>query len=127
MRSRLVTVMTTLIITFLIQGIIISVYGDVLFQEGNPAPIIKAIGKLETGDVDYVEISGTPIKYISKSRVDREKMIREYMSDLGWTYKEQMGSGYFFERDGVEGLVNTKQWTGKYFIWTVPGEQTLDS
>ena len=126
-RAKLITIISTLIVTFLLFGIVIGMYGNVLFQEGNPIPLIKSIVELELNEDKFVRFSDDPISYISKSKIDRENTIIEYMNEKDWTYKEQMGSSYFFTRGEEEISVPTRQFTRYYFIWKVPAESTLDN
>lgn len=105
---------TLIIIIFLI---IFTVYGRAIFQEGHPLPIVKAIIQLETSDSDYILFSKTPRKYISKSKIDRETMIKKYMEKDNWTYIEQLGSGYIFTKEHEQAIVVTKQFSSKYFVW----------
>lgn len=115
-----------LMIFFLTSGIILGVFGDAIFQEGNPVPIVKSIIKLESTDVDYVQFSEMPVKYISKSNIDREDIIKKFMKKKNWMYKEQLGNAYFFIKDGEEISVSTRQFTRKYFTWEVPADSTLE-
>lgn len=117
---------STLIIFFLASGIILGVFGDALFQEGNPVPIMTSIIELESTDVDYIQFSEMPVKYISKSNINREDMIKKFMKKKNWIYKEQLGNSYFFIKDDEEISVNTRQFTKKYFTWEVPADSTLE-
>lgn len=125
-KRRIVTVITTLAITFTLMGAILGVYGNVLFQEGNPIPVVSSILKLEFSNADYVKFSASPTKYISKfnSAGDRYSIIKEYMKKKGWEFKEQMGSGLIFDKNGEQTVISTRQYTKNYFIWSVPEQQT---
>lgn len=124
-KAKFTTIILTLIVSFSLIGITIGVYGNVLFQEGNPIPLIKPIVELELNKAEYAQFSDDPISYISKS--DRENIIKEYMNEKDWTYKEQMGSSYFFIKNGEEISVPTSQFTRHYFIWKTPPESTLEN
>lgn len=126
-KLRFMTIISTLIISFLLIGITIGVYGNVLFQEGNPIPLIKSIVELELDKTEYAQFSDDPISYISKSKSDRENIIKEYMNEKEWIYKEQVGSSYFFTKDGEEVSVPTSQYTRHYFIWKIPAESTVEN
>lgn len=125
-RRKILGGASALMIFFLTLGIILGVLGDAIFQEGNPVPIVKSIIKLESTDVDYVKFSEMPVKYISKSNIDREDMIKKFMEKKNWIYKEQLGNSYFFIKDGEEISISTRQFTRKYFTWEVPADSTLE-
>lgn len=123
MRKKVIFPFTLIIIFFLI---IFTIYGRAIFQEGNPLPIVKAIIQLETSDSDYIQYSKKPLKYISKSRIDRELMIKKYMEKNKWSYIEQLGGGYIFTKENEQAIVVTKQFSSKYFVWEVPEEASID-
>ncbi|TKC18480.1 hypothetical protein [Robertmurraya kyonggiensis] len=120
MRKYIILPFTVIIIIIFL--IIFTIYGRAIFQEGNPLPIVKAIIQLETSDSDYIQFSKTPPKYISKSNIDRETMLKKYMEKDNWTYIEQLGGGYIFTKDNEQAIVVTKQFSSKYFVWEVPSE-----
>lgn len=125
-KSRMVTIITTVIVTFSILGFILGVYGKVIFQEGNPMPLISSIIKLEFTDAKYVRYSSAPEKYISYTK-DEEgtyKVVKDFMIEKGWTFKEQMGAGLVFEKNEEIMVIETRQYTRNYFIWSIPKEVT---
>jgi hypothetical protein len=89
----------------------------ILFQEGNPIPIINAIIKLNSSDMNFVQISDNPDRYISKAGEGNDILI-QYMDGEGWIFIEQNGSAYFFLKDNSELMVKSTKYTGKYIIWT---------
>lgn len=125
-RRKILLGASILMVLLLTAGIILSLYGRVLFQEGNPVPIVKSIITLESKDVDYIPFSEIPLKYISKSTMDKEKLIKKYMEQKDWIYVEQIGNSYFFTKDGEERSVSTRQFTKKYFIWLPPADASLE-
>lgn len=125
-KSKIRTVITTTIVIFSVLGFILGVYGRVIFQEGNPIPLISSIIKLEFSNAKYVKYSSTPDRYISevKSDVENYKVMKEFMKEKGWTFKEQMGSAFIFEKDGELMTIDTRQYTKKYFLWHIPKEES---
>lgn len=121
-KSKILTVITTIIVTFSVLGFILGAYGKVIFQEGNPIPLISSIIKLEFSKVEYVKYSDAADKYIAEVKADGEnyKVMKDIMKEKGWTFKEQMGSGFIFEKDGEIMTIGTRQYTKKYFLWTIP-------
>ncbi|MFV8828557.1 hypothetical protein [Alkalihalobacterium sp. APHAB7] len=99
-------------------------FGSALFQEERPLLMLYTVMKLEFSDHDFELISDTSTskRYISKTRVSSEEIFHIYMSERGWNFKEQMGSGFIFEKDGMVRVVTTRMYTRHYFIWSVPNE-----
>lgn len=126
-KNKIFTVISTLIITFSILGFALGAFGNVLFQEGNPIPVISSIIKLEFTDTEFVEFSTAPSRYISQFKPSEERylVVKTYMKEKGWEFKEQMGSGLIFEKNKEQIVVETRQYTGNYFIWRIPEKQTL--
>lgn len=126
-KKKIMIVLSTLIVTFTLLGFFIGVFGNVLFQEGNPIPVISSIIKLEFTNAEYVEFATTPNRYISevKSGPDRHSVVKEYMQDNGWKFKEQMGSGLVFINGDEQRTISTRQYTKNYFIWSIPEKETL--
>ncbi|WP_172373306.1 hypothetical protein [Sporosarcina jiandibaonis] len=46
--------------------------------------------------------------------------MKQMMESRGWVFKEQMGAGFFFEKESEEIIVEGGMWTGKYVIFQVP-------
>ena len=125
-KSKIVTVTTTIVITFSVLGFIAGAYGNVIFQEGNPLPVISSIIKLEFNNDEFVQYSNAPDHYISefKSGMDRYKVVIDFMKEKRWAFKDQMGSGLIFEKDGEQIVVQTRQYTRNYYIWSIPEQET---
>ncbi|MBO1911490.1 hypothetical protein J4G37_42720, partial [Microvirga sp. 3-52] len=59
--------------------------------------------------------------YISKiNQGNANEQLKQMMESKGWTFKEQMGAGFFFEKDNEEIIVESEMWTGKYVIFRMP-------
>lgn len=98
-------------------------FGSALFQEENTTEIIISITRLEFSTNDYIKITDTSqeIRYVSKNKNgSQERVIKEFMRENGWQFREQAGSGYIFEKDGVTVVVGTRLFTRNYFLWHVP-------
>lgn len=128
-KNKMFTVIATLVIAFSLVGFFIGLFGNVIFQEGNPIPVISSIIKLKFTDAEYVEFSTNPNRYISEFAAgdDRYSVVLNYMKEQGWEFKEQMGSGLIFENKVEEIVVETRQYTKKYFIWRVPEKETKET
>jgi hypothetical protein len=100
-------------------------FGSALTQEGNPIPYLSAIMKLELSNngKEKVEDGQHEVRYISEFKVKYPYGIAiESMKSLGWEFKEQMGSGFIFEKNGQKTIVETRQYSSQYYIWDVPKE-----
>lgn len=63
--------------------------------------------------------------YLAMASHAREKL-KVRMSSEGWSFVEQEGAGYFFERDGDRVIVTTTlMWGGDYIRYRV-SDQTVD-
>ncbi|ETT65637.1 hypothetical protein C172_11321 [Paenibacillus sp. FSL H8-457] len=61
-----------------------------------------------------------PSKFIFHAREDRSvELLKERMSSEGWSYVQQEGSNYFFEKGNGETIVTVQQWNHKYIIYQV--------
>ena len=100
----------------LILGLII--VSPVLFQEGNPIPILKGIVELSSSDVKIIQISESPQRYLSKTNVGNTPLI-ELMDKEGWKFFEQLGAAYIFSKVGDRLIITGVQYTGKYRVWTL--------
>lgn len=125
-KSKIITIITTIVVTFSILGFVVGAYGNVIFQEGDPIPLIRSIAKLEFTDADFVLYAQGPDQYVSEfeSGSDRYKVVKDFMQEKGWAFKEQMGSGLIFEKDGDKIVVETRQYTRNYFVWSIPDIET---
>ncbi len=111
------------IIVILFVGLISLSYGNVIFQEGNPLPILISIIKLELSNQTFQQVSETnnKVTYISKNRTDsRNSIVKNRMKELGWNFREQMGAALIFEKEEVTKIVETRLYSKYYFLWHVP-------
>ncbi|MEW9674278.1 hypothetical protein [Ammoniphilus sp. 3BR4] len=42
--------------------------------------------------------------------------LKNMMNNNGWKFKDQMGAGFIFEKNGTEVIATTEMWTRKYVI-----------
>lgn len=105
-------------ITIILMLVFLAIY-PVLFQEGNPIPILKGIMILNIREDKIVEISEEPKIYIAKTE-EGISPITELMEREGWKLDEQLGAGYIFLSDNNSKLIiESTQYTGKYTLWKV--------
>jgi hypothetical protein len=118
-----------IIVVFLPIGYIYLRFGSALTQEGNPIPYLSSIIKLELSNngKEKVVDGQHEERYISEFKVKYPYGIAiESMKSLGWEFKEQMGSGFIFEKNGQKAVVETRQYSKQYYIWDVPKEVTYE-
>lgn len=106
-----------LLLVILVFGFIM-IY-PVLFQEGNPLPILKGIIELSFTNSYIIKISDEPQIYITKTNKGNSPII-ELMEKEGWKFGNQAGSGYLFSKGGNKKVISSVQYTSKYIIWEIP-------
>lgn len=105
-------------IIFLIFLIIISaiaMYKDVIFQEGNPLPVINGMFRLNETN-SYVLIDENPIVYLTKTN-NKDELFEYIQKQYDIKLKEQLGSGYIFEGENIRLLMTSRQYTRFYQVW----------
>ncbi|WP_251550538.1 hypothetical protein [Neobacillus muris] len=100
----------------------ISHFASPLFQERNPIPMLISAAKLQFSNSDYVLVAKTDKrrKYLSENTKNQGyKIVKEYMNTRGWDYKEQMGSGLIFTKNGEDAVVEVKPYSQHFFTWEI--------
>lgn len=93
----------------------ITMYKDVIFQEGNPLPIINGMFRLNEANT-YVLINENPTFYLTKT--NNEDDLFEYIQNkYNIKLKEQIGAGYIFEGENTRLILTSRQYTRFYQIW----------
>ena len=81
---------------------------------------VKQIYRLETTSNSVIQIdsiiSGKE-RYLTKEKNDPQELLKSRMLREGWVFKEQEGSGYFFEKDGRNEIVTMQKWNHFYVIY----------
>lgn len=116
MLKRTLLVIAVTVITAFVTFLLI--YRNVIFQEGNPIPIIKGIVKLNLTNNDVVKVSDKSERYIEKSKSGHQPFIKLMMND-GYTFNEQIGSGLIFEKGGSMVIATIKMYTRYYEVINV--------
>ncbi|RNB88619.1 hypothetical protein EDM59_05760 [Brevibacillus nitrificans] len=116
--------LTIVLSVFIIAaGFIVLRFGSALSQEGNPVPILVSISKLEFTNSNFEQFfeSDKKLRFVSKNSGEfRYDVVKEFMKEKGWDYKDQMGSGLIFENDKQTIIVETRQFSRHYFLWDIP-------
>ena len=108
-----------LLLVVLIFVLSLFLYSPIIFQEGNPWLQIKGIARLTLGKNEIVKISDQENKYMTKSEGGREVIIN-FILQKGYIFKEQLGSGFVFERQGKSIVVVHRQYSRFYSLWNFP-------
>ena len=116
-KNRKLKIIIFSIITIII--FIFSFYSPVVFQEGNPLSLFKAIIKLNTSSLDIVKLDWDRERYLTKSR-NSQDILENKLKEQGYYFVEQLGSGYLFKNNNSDALIITrKQYSRFYHIWTI--------
>ncbi|ACT04767.1 hypothetical protein [Paenibacillus sp. JDR-2] len=125
MRLGIIALVGGGLLASILIGFIVLRFGGALSQEGSPVPILSAIAKLDYSDKDHVRFATTDIgsRYVSaNSGQDRYAPVKACMKQYGWSFKEQMGSGLIFERNGQSSVIETRLYSKHYYLWDIPNE-----
>ena len=120
---------TTLVLLILMTSLIIFRFGSALYQERNPLPILISIMRLElfNNDFEQFDESKTRHRYVSANLGNSQyNVIKDFMNEKGWNFKEQIGSGLAFENNGEILVVETRQFSKHYILWNVPVEKITE-
>jgi hypothetical protein len=92
-------------------------YAPVIFQEGDPRPLLSGIWQLNFSRKDIVKLKVDGERYLTKSRNGRE-VIAGLMQSRGYEFAEQLGAGYFFKSKDGAGLVAVHRYYSRYYsLW----------
>lgn len=109
-----------------ICGFIMFIFDSALTQEKNTITILSCVMKLEIWNRDYEQVADEDhnYRYISKNMggESRNDVVKNFMLQKGWDFKEQMGSALIFHKNDRTITVGTRQFSKHYFLWDVPKE-----
>lgn len=97
-------------------------FGSALSQEAHTPNILQSIFTLHVSNGDFKQVHSDESRYQYVSRYEPKtdyELIKRFMSEKGWAFKEQMGAGLFFEKNSVRTVITTKLYTGRYMLWNV--------
>lgn len=105
-----------LIIIFILAFLL---YRPVIFQEGNPTPLLKGIIQLNFASNKIVKLEIGGDKYLTKGKNGQEVLV-SLLKDQGYEFISQMGSGYFFKDKNDNALLAThRHYSRFYSIWSL--------
>ena len=86
----------------------------------------EVIDKLNDSDKKIIKLTSEKGKvwYIvnDRNQSNVDELIIEMMSEKDWVFKEQEGSGLFFEKQGEDLIITTQKWTSNYSLVYIPRE-----
>ncbi|MFA5024702.1 MAG: hypothetical protein WC523_07190 [Patescibacteria group bacterium] len=111
---------------FICLGILITVfalvfllYRPVIFQEGNPAPLVRGIMRLSFTQDKIVKLDMAGDRYLTNSKNGQEVLV-DLLKNQGYEFIEQMGSGYFFKDKNNNALLATHRYYSRFYsVWSL--------
>lgn len=106
----------TIIFFSLISIMLIAFFAckDVIYQEGNPLPVIKGIVQLNSKS--YAVISNDPLKFITKTN-NKSELFNYIEKENNVKFEEQLGAGYIFDGPDKYVILISKQYSRFYQVW----------
>ena len=103
---------------------ILSIWGPIIFQRGNPLPYLIAVTKIS--DVQpYVQVGNKEGVFISK-RGECPELFEYVEANKNVKFAVQAGSGYIFSNGVAHLIVGSEIYWGNYTVWIVP-HHTLEA
>ncbi len=88
-------------------------------QEGSLLPMASAAVQLTVSSADITPIHGQTESYLARSSAGISPLVN-LMAARGWTYKEQMGAGIIFTKNGTQVTVSSRMYTRYFMIFSLP-------
>lgn len=107
-----VTIILFLLISIML--IFFLAYKDIIYQEGDPLPVIKGI--IQLNSKSYAKISDDPIKFITKTN-DKNELFDYIEKENNVKFEEQLGAGYIFDGPEKNVILISNQYTRFYQVW----------
>lgn len=108
--------MLILAMIIVIIGLILLININAILQEGNPIPLFRGILQLNDSET-FVKIKDNPVTYITKTN-NKDDLFSYIEESDNVSYKEQMGSGHFFEDGNKIVILTSRQYSRYWQIWT---------
>ncbi len=108
--------------------IIVLLFNDIIFQEGNPIPVMKGIQQLQKEDIVIVQFSDNPKKYImTNDKKDSKKypllmpgtgheVYIDNKINQGWEIESIHGASLILTKDNTTLNVSLRMFTQDYII-----------
>lgn len=103
----------------------LALYRPIIFQEGNPAPLLKGIMRLNFTQDRVVKLDVAGDRYLTKSKNGQE-VLADWLKDQGYGFIDQMGSGYFFKDQADNALLATHRYYSRFYsIWSLTRTESV--
>jgi len=79
---------------------------------------LKLMYTLRTTDKMIIEMEDKG-KYLALDTLSIESLIKERMLSKGWSFVDQEGANYFFEKEDERVFITSQQWNHNYIIFHV--------
>lgn len=114
------------ITSFALGALIYNLFSPILFQEGNPYPLISGIMRLNFSKEKIVKLDMDGERYITKSKNGKE-VLSDFLKNQGYEFTEQMGSGYFFKSSDGDSLIATHRYYSRFYsLWSISSNNKSD-
>jgi len=121
-KKRIFICFGTLIAVFIL---VFWLYTPVIFQEGNPSPLIKGVVRLNFGQDKIVKLDMEGDKYLTRSQ-NGQTVLFDILDKQGYRFLDQMGSGYFFKNNEGNKLIVTHRYYSRFYsIWTLTKSENV--
>ncbi|WP_110112205.1 hypothetical protein [Bacillus sp. CGMCC 1.16541] len=102
------------LLAVLVVGVLFfSLFGKLVFQEGNPVPVVIGLIQLANGN-GVAQIDKKPEKYIVAAN-DYMTFI-EHKEKNGWAFHQQIGETFIFKKDDQERVFSSHMFTENYTV-----------
>ncbi|MCK8058345.1 MULTISPECIES: hypothetical protein [unclassified Fusibacter] len=97
----------------------------ILDREDMGLVLLKGIVSIPFNSTSYAELDDESHSLVS-FKYKNELPLVEYMRDIGWKYRERLGSGYVFSRAGIDVIVETNLYGNWFIVWELPEETNFE-
>jgi hypothetical protein len=97
-----------------------AIFANIIFQEGNPLPLLNAIIKLEFADEYITRLTGEGCRLLQQSGPENE--LTRYLAGYDWVLADQMGSHLCYERNGQTLTAEARMFTRRYVVYELDRE-----
>nr|MDD3720534.1 hypothetical protein [Candidatus Gracilibacteria bacterium] len=114
--KKSIYILVAIIVLYCVSFLI--VFRGVLFQEGNPLYVAKAVLIIPFADEGFSNI--VEDKYLTNNSYSVERL-EVFMFKKGYTFIEQMGAGYVFkDKYGNKKIVTGRMFTKHFIVYNIP-------
>lgn len=86
-----------------------------------PLSTMWAAARLEVKGIDILPIDSERNEWIFRTRMaSAESPLTRRLAGVGWQYVEQMGTGWFYEKEGKQVVVTCRLYSPRYQICRAP-------